>query len=128
MRFLDALEEGVVGLLQDLGVGLVDVLTVTDGDTVEAHDVGAVVGFELLQVQDECVQVVDGHVVVLHHHVRAVVDRHLVDMVALPLILPPALQRQHTQKLHLIVVANLQLLQLVIDLFQILGFGHRRFQ
>ena len=45
MRFLDVLEERVVGLLKDLGVGLVDVLTVTDGNTVKSDDVSAVVCF-----------------------------------------------------------------------------------
>lgn len=105
----------------------VDCLPVTDGDAVETDQVCAVVGLQLLQVQDERVQVLNRHLVVLDHHVRAVVDRHLVHMAPVPLLLllpllilysPP--QRQTTQKLNLIIVTNLHLLQLIINLLQIL--------
>jgi hypothetical protein len=51
-----------------------DVLPITDGDSVESDEVGAVVGLELLKVENKGVQVLHRHLVVLNHHVRTVLN------------------------------------------------------
>lgn len=53
------------------------ILRILDAKSIKTHQVSAVVGFELLYVEQECLEFADGQVGVLVDHERTVIDAGL---------------------------------------------------
>ncbi len=116
LRLLDLVQQRRVYLGEDVGMWLVNSLSVSNGDAIKSHQVRAVVSFELFEVQHKRVKVIDRHLVVLDHHVRTVVDWGFVYVVLLLSFFLVILfsvvwnfgfsQRQNTQELNFVILTD----------------------